>query len=46
MLVEGVENFKYLRRPLDQTDDNWPEIIQNIKQARKVWGRLGKLLRR
>ena len=43
-LVEGVENFKYLGRPLDQTDDNWTTIRQNIKQERTVWESLGKLL--
>ena len=25
-LVEGVANFKYLGRPLDQTDDDWLEV--------------------
>ena len=25
-LVEGVSNFKYLGRPLDQTDDDCPEV--------------------
>ena len=45
-LVEGMENFKYLGRPLDQTYDGWPLVIRNIKRAQKVWERLGKLLRR
>ena len=31
---------------MDQTENNWPEIRRNTKQARMVWGRLGKLLRR
>ena len=31
---------------LDQTKYVWPEIRRNIKQAQKVWWRLGKLLRR
>ena len=35
-----------MERPLDQTDDDWPEIIRNIKRARTIWGMLGKLLRR
>ena len=43
-LVEGLENFKYLGRPLDQTDENWTTIRQNIKQERTVWESLGKLL--
>ena len=24
VLVEGVAQFEYLGRPLDQTDDDWP----------------------
>ena len=44
-MVEGVEMFKYLGRTLDQTDNYWSEIRQNIMLARLVWGRLGKLLR-
>ena len=43
-MVEGVETFKYLGRPLDQTDDDFPVIIQNIMCDRTVWGRLGKLI--
>ena len=39
-----MEAFKYLGRPLDQTDDDWPAIRRKIKQARTVWERLGKLL--
>ena len=44
-LVEGLTTFKYLGRPLDQTYNDWSIIRQNIKRARKVCGRLGKLLR-
>ena len=45
-LVEVVANFKYLCRILDQTGDDWQAIRMNIKQVRKVWGRLGELPRR
>ena len=44
-LVEVVSTFKYLRRPLDQKDNDWPEIRKNIKLERTVWERLRKLLR-
>ena len=44
--LEGVDSFKYLVRVLHQEEDNWPEVICNIRRARQVWGRLGKLLRR
>ena len=35
-LVEGVANFKYLGQPLDQMDDDWLAVRQNIKRAQKV----------
>ena len=43
--VENVTIFRYLRIPLDQTDDDCPAVRQNIMRARSVWGRLGTLLR-
>ena len=45
-IVEGVELFKYLGRPLDRSDDNWPEVLRSIRKARQVWGHIGKLLGR
>ena len=45
-LVEGVVQFKYLGRPLDQTDDNFTVIHHNIKRARKVWVQVRKMLQR
>ena len=44
--VENVLTFRYLGQPLDQTDDDWPDVRQNIICARWVWGRLGTPLRR
>ena len=46
MLVEGVANFKYLGSPLDQTDNDWPEMRRNTKGERTVWRSLGEMLRR
>ena len=43
-MVEGVATFRYLGRPLDQTDDDWPVVRRNIMHVRLVWGRLGTLL--
>ena len=31
-------------RPLEQTDDDCPEVWKNIILARSVWGRLGVLV--
>ena len=45
-LVEGLAQFKYLVRPLDQIYDNCPAICQNIKRTRKAWGRPGNILGR
>ena len=35
-LVKGVESFKYLGRPLDQTGYDWLGVRRNIKRARRV----------
>ena len=45
-LVEVLVNFKYLGQPLDQTEDDCSAVGQIINQARKVWRKLGGLLRR
>ena len=44
--MKGVSTFKYMGRPLNQLDNDWPDIRQNIKQESMIWERLGKLLRR
>ena len=44
--VENVTTFLYLGLPLEQTDDDWPTMRQNIMHTRSVWGRLGTLLLR
>ena len=44
--IYGVEVLKYLGRLLYLSDDNWMEVLRNIRKARQVWGRIGKLLRR
>ena len=38
--------FTYLGRPLDKSDNYWPEVRCNIRNARQLLGRLRKLLRR
>ena len=39
--VEGVATFRYLGRPLDQTDDDWPAVRRKIMHARPSGGDLG-----
>ena len=43
-LVEGVTQFQYLGRTLEHTDNDWPEVHQNIGKSRAVWIRLVKIL--
>ena len=43
-MVEGVVTFRYLGRPLDQTDDDWPVVRRNIMHVRLVWGRMVTML--
>ena len=31
---------------MDRSDDNWLAVLRNVGKARRVWRRLGKLLRR
>lgn len=44
--IDGLRLFKYLWWLLYQLGENWLEVLWNIRKARQVWGRLGKLLRR
>ena len=44
VLVEGVAKFKYLGPTPEQTYDDCTAVLQNVKQARMVWGIYGKML--
>ena len=44
--IERVKTFKYLGRILDRSVDDWPAVLRNVREACRVWSRLGKLLRR
>ena len=41
---ENVQKFRYLGRPPDQTDDDWPDSRQNIMHAGSFLERLGALI--
>ena len=45
-MAEPVEDFKYIGRPMDQTENYWTATKRKIMRVRTVWGRLGRLLRR
>ena len=32
--IEGVETFKYLRRMLDRSDDDWKVVLWVVSKAR------------
>ena len=40
--MEEVIQFKYLGRPMDQPDDDCPELQRNVERVQKVWGGIGK----
>ena len=44
--IKGVGGFKYLGILLDWSDDKWPEILRNIRKAKKGKGQIRKLFRR
>ena len=44
--IEGMGMFKYFWSLLDQLEDDWLEVLRNIRKSRQVWGRLRKILRR
>ena len=44
--IEEVEVFKYLRRMMDRSYNDWPKVLRNIRKERQVWGRIRKMLRR
>ena len=35
--IEVVYVLKYLGRPLDRPEDNWPVVIRNIQKAIQIW---------
>ena len=37
--------FKYLGRVMTTGDDDWPAVVGNLCNARKIWGRLLRILR-
>ena len=43
--MEVVKNLKYIGRTLEQTDNDCLAVRRNIKQAWRVWGELGNMLR-
>ena len=38
--LETVISFKYLKRLITKTEDDWPEVIVNLQEARRSWSRI------
>ena len=43
---EMVNSFKYLGQVISAADVNWPAVVKNLAQERKVWIRMSHILRR
>ena len=43
--LENVTAFKYLGRVMTEGDDDWPEVVGNLRKAREIWGQLSRILR-
>ena len=41
-----VTSFKYLGRVILATDNDWPVVVRNLSQAKKVWSRMSRILNR
>jgi hypothetical protein len=44
--IENVKSFKYLGRTLDENDDDWPALKQNLNKAHAKWTRIRRVLSR
>ena len=43
--IKKVNDFKYLGRIIDDTDDDLKAVENQLKKARATWGRIGKILK-
>ena len=44
--LQSVTSFKYMGWVLTASDDDWPEVVGNLKKARNSWSRLTRILGR
>ena len=44
--LEMVTSFKYLGRVILEMEDNWPEVVRKLAQAKTVWSRMLRILSR
>ena len=36
--------FKYMGQILTAADENWPELVGNLRKAKKIWARMERML--
>ena len=41
-----VTSFKYLRRVISATDNDWPAVVSNLARAKTVWRRMSRIISR
>ena len=41
-----VTSLKYLGRVISATDNDWPAVVRNLAQAKKIWSRMSRILSR
>ena len=46
MSLAQVTSFKYLGRVLEAEDNNWLEVVRNLRRVRHKWERLTQILSR
>ena len=44
-LVKVLE-FKYIGRVMTVSDDDWPEVVVNLRKSRRRWERISRILGR
>ena len=44
--LESVSRFTYLGRVMTAGENDWPALAGNLAKARRIWGRLQRILRR
>ena len=44
--LSQVTSFKYLGQFLTAEDDDWPEVVRNLRRNRQKWERLTQILSR
>ena len=42
--LETVTSFKYLGQVLTAADDNWMEVVGNLRKEQKSWAQLARIL--